>query len=62
VNVVAAAALVPCSSTATNHGWTAAPEHAGLAVTIAATWEHFYYATGPLFSWLAGRPASEAMT
>ena len=32
------------------------PEHAGLAVTIAATWEHFYYATRPLFGWLAGPP------
>ncbi len=32
------------------------PEHAGLALTIAATWEHFYYDSRPLFCWLAGPP------
>ncbi|MBI4703214.1 MAG: hypothetical protein HY744_19025 [Deltaproteobacteria bacterium] len=32
------------------------PDHAGLALTIAATWEHFYYDEPPLFGWLMGPP------
>lgn len=31
------------------------PQHAGLAVTAAATFEHFYYNDTPLFAWIVGK-------